>query len=412
VRSILIQKREKEHNSLPEEKNKLSYLKVLHKFAAHIRLNLSSKYLKWLGIGAGVIIILLSLWCIRIYHCANCFLTQGKRYIKENNLQKATESLHRAIKSNPRLLDAYLCLSKIYLQEEKSFLAVDELLKASKIFPNNPTIDTALKKAYQKELLSAPQVLRVGIRYRLNPLTTIKAIEPLLSYLSKNLKCRIRPVLFPNYGPINQYLKEKKIDIAILGPEDFMRTEYEGEVLPLVLVSPNKQNSQRGIIVTSRKNNIRSIKDLKGKSFAFADSSSLTGYILPRMILLEEGIDPEKDFSRVYFMNSQEEIFLSLVEEKVDAGVLAEHIFHYLTSIYSISGEMRILARSSEIPPDILVVRKNIPKELIAKIKNLLVNYPQSIPHNKGIFREYTELTIREENTKKGKVYTVIFGEF
>jgi len=375
-------------------------------------LKLSSGRVRWLVTGVGVVLVLLSLWQVGMYYFANRFFNQGERYVEEQNLQKAIEGFRKAIKLNPRLLDAYLSLSKIYLQQEKPSLAVDELLKASNLFPDDPTLLTTLRKAYEKEILQSSQVLKIAVRSKLNPLTTIRAMRPMLSYLSRNLKCRVSLVLFSGYRSIGRYLKEGRVDIAILGPEDLMRIKYQSGAIPLMLVSPNKQNIQRSIIVTSRKTGIRSIKDLKGKSFAFADRTSLTGCILPRMILLEEGIDPEKDFTRVYFMSSQEEVFLSLLEGKVDAGALAEHIFYYLSSIFHISGELYILARSGEIPADILVVRKNMPPGLIAKVKTLLINHPESSSRDEGIFRECTGLSIREEKTDEGKTYTVIFAGF
>lgn len=405
-------KRRREHNSSPQEKKKFLHLKGLQNFARGLGLKLSSGRVRWLAIGVGVVLVLLSLWHVRTYYYANRFFTQGERYIEEQNLQKAIESFRKAIKLNPRLLDAYVGLAKVYLQEEKPSLAVDELLEANNLFPDDPTLLTLLRKAYEKELLQSYQVLRIAVRSKLNPLTTIRAMRPMLSYLSRNSKYRVSLVLFSGCGSISQYLKEGRVDIAILGPEDLMRITYQSGAIPLILVSPNKQNIQRSIIVTSRKRGIRSIKDLKGKSFAFADRTSLTGYILPRMILLEGGIDPEKDFARVYFMSSQEQVFLSLLEGKVDAGALAEHIFHYLSSIFHIRGEVHILARSGEIPADILVVRKNMPPELIAKVKTLLINYPESTSRDEGIFRQYTGLSIREENTDEGKTYTVIFAGF
>jgi len=332
--------------------------------------------------------------------------------MEEQNPQKAIESLRKAINMNPGLLDAYLCLSKVYLEQESPSLAVDELLKASNLFPEDPTLLATLKKAYEEELLQSPQLLKIAVCSRLKPLTTIRAMQPMLSHLSRNSNWRVNLVLSSDSESIGRYLEEGRVDIAILGPEDLMRIKYQSGAIPLILVSPDKQNVQRSLIVTSRKRGIRSIKDLKGKSFAFTNKTSLTGYILPRMILSEEGVDPEKDFTQVHFMSSEEEVLLSLVEGKVDAGALAEHIFRYLSSLSHISGELDILARSGEIPPDILVARKNLPPELVAKVKALLINYPESTSQDEGVFREYTGLTIREEDTDEGKTYTVIFAGF
>lgn len=360
-----------------------------------------------MGAGAGV--ISLFLWQAGVYWCASHFLAQGKAYIKEENAPKAIESLTKAIKLNPRCLDAYLHLSTLYLAQGKPSLAVDELLKASKIFPDNPHLLAALKEARQKELTQSSYILKVGICSELNPLTTIRAVEPLLNYLSRSLQCQVELSLFSNYTSIARYLKEGGIDLAILGPEDLIRIEYQAEATPLVLVSSNKQSVQRSVIITIRED-IKKIEDLRGKIFAFSRKDSLTGYILPRMILLDKGVDPEKDFSQVYFMNSQEEVFQSLLEGKVDAAGLAEHLFYYLCSTYNISRGINILAESSEIPADILAVSKNLSPQLITKIKSLLLSYPSS--NEEGIFQEYTGLSIKEEPAGEGKVYTVIFAEF
>jgi len=406
-----MQKRGKDPSSSPQEKKKSPHLKELHNFAACPGLKLFSGRLRWLAIGVGAVLVLLCLWHVGVIYRANRFLTQGERYIKEQNLQKAIESFRKTIKMNPRLLDAYLFLAKAYLEEEKPSLAVDELLRASNLFPDDPTLLTTLSKAYEKELLQAPQVLKIAVYSKLNPLTTIRAMGPMLSYLSQNSNCRVSLVLFSDYGSIGRYLEEGRVDLAILGPEDLMRIKYQSGAIPLILISPNEQNVQRSIIVASRRKGIWGIEDLRGKSFAFADRTSLTGYILPRMILSEQGINAERDFSQVYFMSS-EELLLSLLQGKVDAGALAEHIFLYLSSLLDVSGELDILARSGEVPADILVARKDMSPDLIAKLKTLLISYPELTSRNEGIFRKYTGLSITEENTREGRTYTVIFAGF
>ncbi|WP_043930735.1 putative selenate ABC transporter substrate-binding protein [Bacillus sp. EB01] len=41
---------------------------------------------------------------------------------------------------------------------------------------------------------------------------------------------------------------------------------------------------------------IKSLADLKGKTFTFGSESSTSGHLMPRYYLIEEGIDPTKDF--------------------------------------------------------------------------------------------------------------------
>lgn len=365
--------------------------------------------IKWLMVGGIGVVIFFSLWQVRIHWCSIKILARGREYLSQQDTEKAMESFKKAIEFNPKLLEGYLYLSELYLKEREPSRAVELLLKASKVFPNNPKLLSTLKKAYQEELRHSPYILKVGIKSELTPLTTLKVVQPLLSRLSRNLNCRIELSLFSGYEVLAKYLQKGEIDIAILGPEDLMNIEYQEEITPLFLVSSNKESTQRSVIVTSEQD-IYSLKQLEGKSFAFGKKDSLTGFILPQMTLLERGINPLY-FSRVYYMNSQEEVFYSLLEKRVDAGALAEHIFNYLTSTENISPKMRILARSTKVPADVLVARKNISPELLQKVKDLLLNYPES-KNSQGIFRQYSGISLKEEVTRRGKIYTVIFAEF
>jgi len=380
----------------------------LHKLVACIYAKLN-KWKKQIIVGITVFLIVIFLWHLVVCFYAKSLVAQGEEYIREKNLQEAINVLNKAIQLNPSLLNAYLLLAQVYIIEEKPSLAVDKLLEADKIFPDNPQLLTLLKYAYQRESLFSSRILRIGIQSELNPLTTVKLIQPLVYYLSRNLKCKVNLVFLSHSDSVGLWLNARKIDIAIIKADGFRGLKYTREITPLVLVSPNKDNLQRSVIVTCKKS-IRGIKDLKGKTFAFTKKGSLTGYILPRLILLREGIDPEKDFSQIYFMNSQEEIFLNLLERKIDAGALAEHIFDYLTSISPISDKIHVLAYSQKVPANILIVRGDIPIEFAKKIKYLLLNYSELGIKEDKIFSKYTGINIKEEDSKEGKVYTIIFG--
>jgi len=390
-------------NSAPKARKVGFCIKILHKFAALFHFFASSsKWPKRILIAGIVVVILFSLCHIKIYYLSYSFLAEGKRYMQEGNSEKAIQSLQKAVDLNPKQYDAYIYLSELYLKEGKPSLAVDELLRAADIFPGDTILLATLKKAYKKELYQSSPTLRVGIRSELNPLTSIKAIEPILRYLSRNLNCRIMLFLLLDSESAARWLEEEKLDIAILGPGELMRIEYQNKVLPLLLASSNRQNIERSVIIASKKAGIKSIKDLKGKKFAFSDKDSFTGYTVPRMILLSEGINPEKDFAQVFFMNSQEEVFLNLVEGKVDAGAMAEYVFNYLLSASPLPKEVCIIARSPEIPANVLVVRKSMSPELISKVKSILLDYSGS-NRREGIFQEYTRLSVKEESTKKGE---------
>ncbi len=64
-----------------------------------------------------------------------------------------------------------------------------------------------------------------------------------------------------------------------------------------------------------------SFADLKGKTFCFVDPNSTSGYIVPRIILAANGIDPDTDFqppkTRVLINN----VAIAVYKGDCDAGV-------------------------------------------------------------------------------------------
>ena len=75
-----------------------------------------------------------------------------------------------------------------------------------------------------------------------------------------------------------------------------------------------------GLVVTRPDSGITRLEDLKGKSFAFGDKGSTSGYLIPTHQLLKMGIaDPEKYFGRVVYTRHQA-IETQVTRGELDAG--------------------------------------------------------------------------------------------
>jgi len=393
------------------------HTKPLRKFAATF--HLSSKWKKWLAMLLLIVIMIVPFHFIRIYYLPDRLRIQGEKYAQEQNFEKAIESFKKAIWLNPRSPDAYIALARTYIQLDKPSLAVDELLKTSKLNPDDKNIINLLEKAYQMELIHSSWTLKIGVQLGLTPLTTLQAMQSLLNYLSRNLNQKISLTIIAKYGSVANSLAEGKINMAIMEPEELTKIENRSEIIPLGLISLYKRSVQHRMVILTGNELIQTVKDLKGGKIAFGDKDSLIGYILPRVLLLKHGIDPDKDLEKVYFMESQERILTNVVEGKVDAGVLNEQTFRYLSSIEHLPKKVHIIACSSEIPADVLAVNRNMPPELANKIKTILINYARRPPDNltlsffnEGSFCKYANFDGDGIEQERKRVYTVTFAEF
>jgi phosphonate transport system substrate-binding protein len=73
------------------------------------------------------------------------------------------------------------------------------------------------------------------------------------------------------------------------------------------------------IMVTHPASGIRRIADLKGRTFAFGDKGSTSGYLIPLHFFMTQGIDPETHFARILHTRHQA-IETQVAQGALDAG--------------------------------------------------------------------------------------------
>jgi phosphonate transport system substrate-binding protein len=78
------------------------------------------------------------------------------------------------------------------------------------------------------------------------------------------------------------------------------------------------------IMVTHPESGLNSVQDLigpsgKGRTFAFGDKGSTSGYLIPLHFFMQQGIDPEKHFGRVLYTKHQA-IQTQVTAGQIDAG--------------------------------------------------------------------------------------------
>ena len=80
------------------------------------------------------------------------------------------------------------------------------------------------------------------------------------------------------------------------------------------------ENFYQGQFIANKTANIKSIADLKGKTFCFVDPNSTSGYIIPRIVLKANGIDPDKDLKATVNAGSHDNVAISVYKGDCDAG--------------------------------------------------------------------------------------------
>jgi len=118
---------------------------------------------------------------------------------------------------------------------------------------------------------------------------------------------------------------------------------------------------------------IKSFADLKGKTFCFVDPNSTSGYIIPRIVLKANGIDPDTDFKATQNAGGHDKVAIALYKGDCDAGVtfintLTDTSYKLYETYPDIATKVTIFAVSDRIPNDGMQFIKTLDPKLQAVI--------------------------------------------
>jgi phosphonate transport system substrate-binding protein len=237
-----------------------------------------------------------------------------------------------------------------------------------------PAQDAAWPKELTFALLSTENAAEITRRW-----------GPIIAQLEKDLRVRVKHVTATDYRGTIEALKFKKAEIGHLGPKSYVEaaTNNYANVEPVAqLQLANGSLGYRSCLIVHGDSDMFSPEDTAGKTFAFNDPNSTSGYLVPSaFFMLEMGIDPQKHFSKVIFSGSHEASILAVTNRKVDVASTNLPDVQQLTRENKVPrSAVRVIWVSRLIPNDPVVVRKDLPPTLKAAIQESLVSMKSRHP--------------------------------
>jgi phosphonate transport system substrate-binding protein len=238
--------------------------------------------------------------------------------------------------------------------------------------------DPSWPKELTFALLSTESAPEVGRRW-----------TPILEQLGKDLGLPIKQVAATDYRGSIEALKFKKAQIGQLGPKGYVEASNNNyaNVVPVVqLQHTNGSLGYRSCLIVHADSDLFSPEDIGGKTFAFNDPNSTSGYLVPMtFFLMEMAIDPQEYFSKLTFSGSHEASILAVANKKVDVASTNLPDIQQMTREGKIpTGALRVIWVSKLIPNDPIVVRTDLPDSLKQAIQHSLTSMKASNPEAFG----------------------------
>jgi phosphonate transport system substrate-binding protein len=218
--------------------------------------------------------------------------------------------------------------------------------------------DPSWPKELTFALLSTENAAEVGRRW-----------TPIIAQLEKALGVKVKYTMATDYRGTIEALKFGKAQLGHLGPKSYVEasTNNYANVEPIAqLQLANGSLGYRSCLIVHADSDVFSPEDMAGKTFAFNDPNSTSGYLVPSaFFMMEMGIDLQKHFAKVIFSGSHEASILAVANKKVDIASTNLPDLQQLTRENKVPrGGLRVIWVSRLIPNDPIVIRKDMPASL------------------------------------------------
>ena len=121
---------------------------------------------------------------------------------------------------------------------------------------------------------------------------------------------------------------------------------------------------------------ITSLADLKGKVMCWVDPNSTSGYIIPRIMLAANGIDPDKDFAQTVEAGSHNNVITAVYNGDCDAGASYDDARDSVEEdLPDVKEKVVVLATTTDIPNDSVSFVKDFPSDMRQQIVDALLAY-------------------------------------
>lgn len=208
----------------------------------------------------------------------------------------------------------------------------------------------------------------------------VDSLDPIAEMLSERLLIPVEAIVATNYVGLVEAIGTGRVDIGMFGPAALVQAVdmYDAKVI----LASERQGSAtyRAQFNVRCDSGIETFEDLRGKTIAFVDPGSASGYQFPYVTLQSEyGIDPETEMTYI-FAGSHDASALAVYNGDVDVAVTfggspgSDGRETIEADFPDVKEQVCILGYSVDIPNDGTVVRAGIPDELADQIAQALID--------------------------------------
>jgi phosphonate transport system substrate-binding protein len=286
----------------------------------------------------------------------------------------------------------------------------DTETSGQQVTPQAPGSTSAAAQATADPRANWPKRFRVGYFGGDDAEEVLRKQGPIKEYLEARLGMPVELFTGTSYGAVIEAMRADRVDAMLVGPFSYVLAVQEAKAEALAVqvsasdsknpkFDPNVKPAYHSVVFTKKGSGITKLDDLRGKGFNFVDPASTSGHLAPKTLLIQKGINPDKDM-RTVFAGTHPTSVISVWNDKAPAGATHESNLVNLANSGQIKwcaypdgqvnkprteaeikavfdscpdGSIAVLAQSDPIPNTPFAIRQELPASFKAEVKRALV---------------------------------------
>jgi phosphonate transport system substrate-binding protein len=215
-----------------------------------------------------------------------------------------------------------------------------------------------------------PAKLRVALLPDENAATIIQNAQPFKAYLERELKKDIELVVTTDYSSMIEAMRFGRIEIAYFGPFSYVLAKSRApEIEPFAVGIERGAPTYNSVVLAQVGGPVAALADIRGKDFGYGDQASTSSHLVPRALLLKNGLEAGKDYRPVH-LGTHDGVARAVQNGQVPAGAISKAIFEVLLERKTVDGDkIKVIAISDPIPNYPMVMQGNLAPQLKGAIR-------------------------------------------
>jgi len=226
--------------------------------------------------------------------------------------------------------------------------------------------------------------------------------------LEKLTGLKFKTAVPTSYGAVIESMGSGDADVAWLATFAYLIAHQKYGVNVGLTTTRNGLDTYKGEIIARADSGINDIKGCNGKTVAWTDAASTSGYVFPSALFASQGVKPGKEL----FAGGHPQAVLAVYQGTADCagtfyspnnpdGSPADSRASQLKTYPDILQKVKIVGFTPDIPNDTISFRKDFPKELQDRIVNAMLYYA-STPESKQPLADVGSITgfVRSDDSR------------